>query len=217
MKEMVMIMENLENRWVMFAKSLGAETKVAESTYDVLSAGYTQSSRHYHTLGHIQACLSIMDQHVPKDEWTNHVEMAVWWHDFVYVPGRPDNEWESTLAMHKHGRAMKLHELFIGQVAEMIPVTAHNVSLEGKPDRFKYLIDVDLSILGASEDIFDTYEDEIRKEYIFAPETVYRQRRAQILQTFLDRPFIYETELFRGHYEGLARENLKRSLKKLVT
>jgi predicted metal-dependent HD superfamily phosphohydrolase len=208
--------EALESRWVSFCLKLGAKTKPALDAFEKLEKAYVSPTRHYHSFKHIQACLGLMDQYVPEDEWTKHVEMALWWHDYVYVPARPDNEEESMRAMHKEGRAMSLPELFIGQVADMIPYTKHNADLTFKPERYKYLVDVDLSILGEPEEVFDEYEKGVRAEYAFVPEAVFKARRAQILAEFLKRTYIFETDRFRSLFEGMARTNLKRSIEKLT-
>lgn len=212
-----MMTESLETRWVLFCKSLGAKTQPALHAFNRLEEEYMAPTRHYHSLSHIQACLGVMDQHVPKDEWIDHIEMALWWHDFVYVPGRQDNEDESMKAMHRTGRAMGLNELFLGHVAEMIPYTKHNGPLSRMHDRYKYLVDVDLSILGTSEDVFDAYEREVRAEYAFVSDGLFNGGRAKILKEFLNRPFIFETQPFRYTFEKMARVNIQRSLAKLVT
>ena len=49
------------------------------------------------------------------------------------------------------------------------------------------------------------------------PEPVYRSARIEILEGFLARRSIYQTELFRDRYEAQARANLARILKELRT
>ena len=74
------------------------------------------------------------------------------------------------------------------------------------------LVDVDLAIRGRPEARFDLYERQIREEYAWVPEDVFRQKRGEILRGFLGRPSIYQTEAFRAKYEAQARRNLARSL-----
>jgi predicted metal-dependent HD superfamily phosphohydrolase len=76
------------------------------------------------------------------------------------------------------------------------------------------LVDVDLSILGAPPGRFDEYEQQIREEYAWVPDFVFRRKRAEILEGFLARPAIFSTAHFRSRYERQARENLARSLRK---
>ncbi|MEM9054827.1 MAG: hypothetical protein AAGB16_05830, partial [Pseudomonadota bacterium] len=78
-------------------------------------------------------------------------------------------------------------------------------------------LDIDLSVLGAREDVFDVYEKNIRKEYAFVPELLYRRARGGILQGFLARERLYFSDLFQARWETPARANLKRSIDKLMT
>lgn len=74
------------------------------------------------------------------------------------------------------------------------------------------LVDIDLSILGAAPERFDAYELEIRAEYAWVPEVLFRATRRKILAEFLQQPSIYSTIEFRQNLEASARANLARSL-----
>jgi predicted metal-dependent HD superfamily phosphohydrolase len=77
------------------------------------------------------------------------------------------------------------------------------------------LVDIDLSILGAEEKRFDEYERQVREEYGWVPEPIYRDKRKAILESFLARATIYNTARFIERYEPRARANLARSLARL--
>jgi predicted metal-dependent HD superfamily phosphohydrolase len=77
------------------------------------------------------------------------------------------------------------------------------------------MVDTDLVILGAESARFVEYEQQIRKEYAWVPENVFREQRANILRAFLQRPYIFSTDLFRARYEHQARENIRQSLEAL--
>jgi len=76
-------------------------------------------------------------------------------------------------------------------------------------------LDMDLSILGADEERFDDYDAAIREEYSFVPIKTYRQRRAEILKSFLQRPRLYLTDDYHGRLDGKARANLQRAIDRL--
>jgi predicted metal-dependent HD superfamily phosphohydrolase len=101
----------------------------------------------------------------------------------------------------------------IAEVRRLILVTKHN-ALPGSNDD-KLIADIDLSILGQTPDVFDRYEEEIREEYAFVPDSAFREGRSRILKGFLGRPSLYLTESFRVRYEAAARANLARSLERL--
>jgi len=79
----------------------------------------------------------------------------------------------------------------------------------------KFVVDIDLSILGQLQERFDEYEKNIKKEYSQIPEEKFKGGRKIILKKFLDRQNIYFTDFFRKKYELQARENLERTLSQL--
>jgi predicted metal-dependent HD superfamily phosphohydrolase len=70
------------------------------------------------------------------------------------------------------------------------------------------VVDIDLSILGTSEEIYDRFEANVRKEHRWVPSMIFRRKRAEILESFLARPTIYSTKPFAERYEARARRNL---------
>jgi predicted metal-dependent HD superfamily phosphohydrolase len=87
--------------------------------------------------------------------------------------------------------------------------------MPGTPDQ-QLLVDIDLSILGAPQARFDEYERQVRREYAWVDEPIFRSVRSSILKEFLARPSIYSTTSFRDRLENSARENLKRSIAALA-
>jgi predicted metal-dependent HD superfamily phosphohydrolase len=98
------------------------------------------------------------------------------------------------------------------RVTDLIMATCH-ASPPDAPDA-RYVVDADLSILGAPVAEFDRYEGQVRQEYAFVSEPDWRTGRARILRVFLDRPRIFLTPEFAA-LEGPARANLERSIKGL--
>ncbi len=76
-------------------------------------------------------------------------------------------------------------------------------------------LDLDLSILGASEAAFDAYEAGVRHEYRHVPENAFRAGRAGVLQRFVARPRLFMSEWGVRRFEAAARANLWRSLRRL--
>jgi predicted metal-dependent HD superfamily phosphohydrolase len=87
--------------------------------------------------------------------------------------------------------------------------------VDPRPGDEALITDIDLAILGAPESRFDEYEAQIRREYSWVPEPLFRNTRARLLSGWLDRPAIYVTEHFRERLEVPARRNLRRSLSRL--
>jgi predicted metal-dependent HD superfamily phosphohydrolase len=76
-------------------------------------------------------------------------------------------------------------------------------------------VDVDLSILGSPLVRYEEYERQIRAEYSHVPPKIFESKRAGILQGFLDRPRIFNTQVFFERYEQPARVNLARAIARL--
>jgi predicted metal-dependent HD superfamily phosphohydrolase len=186
-----------------------------EAAFAKLVARYLVPERFYHTfLGHISACLRELEV-VPiglfRDKYA--LAIALFFHDVVMDFSRSDNEERSAEFSVQLCREMGMPLRFRREVARLILDTKHNAAPEGIDSQL--IIDIDLSILGQTVEIFDDYEKNIRREYAFVPENIFVSRRAEILKCFLDRPSIFWTEYFQGKYEEQARRNLTRSIAKL--
>ncbi len=197
--------------------------------WDVLLKLYVQSDRHYHNLQHIVSGLDELKEVKKKlskeelKEFSEDLVTFAWWgHDSIYYPGHlengipyvvKDNEEKSSMLICGFAREMGLPENFIRDLDELLMLTKHDK--EPKNINGKIIVDVDLAILGQPSNIFDVYEQAIRREYSFVPEEIFKKERAKILQSFLNRKSIYYTDHFKNKYEEQARKNLEYSIFKL--
>ena len=62
---------------------------------------------------------------------------------------------------------------------------------------------------------YAAYEKQLREESAAVPMAEYAPLRAALLQSYLDRPVIYESETMREIYEEQARFNLEEGIKRL--
>lgn len=169
----------------------------------------SEPHRVYHTLEHI---VSMLDEYTLIGGKDAATILAIWAHDCVYNPHEKDNEEKSA----EFATIIARDYLHIPDelVVKRVLITKHTAI----PSNFEeeLMVDLDLMILGSSETRFDVYEAGIRQEYAWVTEADFRFHRARILQSFLDRPSIYFTPIFREKYEDKARANLERSIKKLT-
>src|SRR5688500_725542 len=82
---------DLRSRFGRAAVAAGA-TRPSEAVVDELLIRYAEPHRHYHTLEHVVACLKWLDRFREVAEHPEEVELALWYHDAIYVPGAGDNE-----------------------------------------------------------------------------------------------------------------------------
>ena len=74
------------------------------------------------------------------------------------------------------------------------------------------LVDIDLSILGSPAKRLERYDQDVRREYAWVPGFRYQEARAQVLQSFLDRPQLYHGGYAVALLEAQARSNLAAAL-----
>lgn len=188
-------------------------TAPPEGLYQDLIGRYAESHRHYHTMQHLDECFARLDEARNLAERIHEVELALWFHDAVYGTRNQDNEeqsaeWARTAVEHA-GLPASVGE----RVYALILATKHDA--EARTDDAALLIDVDLAILGATAERFDEYERQVREEYAWVPGFLFRRKRREILEAFLSRPHVYNTEHFRARYEAIARANLARAIEQL--
>lgn len=198
-------------RWQRLMRALGFGPN--RDAFDALHSAYSEHHRHYHTTEHIHDCLEKFESLRASLEQPDTVELAIWFHDAIYNPYRNDNEARSAQWAERFLRDNAADPALIEHVTKLILATRHDVP--SSDTSALALIDVDLSILGSSKEQFLVYEHAIRREYRWVPSPLYRHRRAEILQYFLERDRIFNTPLFHERHEAQARINLAAALVKL--
>lgn len=200
-----------QERWLRLweASGIGGD---AAPWFEKLTQAYAEPQRLYHNQQHIAECLAEFDGAKQLAQDPAAVELALWFHDAVYDPRAGDNE-ERSAAMAMSCLESGGQSKLAATVGSLVMATKTH-STEAGPDA-GLLVDVDLGILGQSEQRFYEYEAQIREEYHWVPRLVFQPRRAEILQRFLDRKRIYATDLFAAKYEEAARRNLENSIQRL--
>jgi predicted metal-dependent HD superfamily phosphohydrolase len=192
----------MRERWQDAWRGLGLTPP--PSVLEALLARYAEPQRAYHTLDHIRECFEHLDAAPVTAECPSELALALWFHDAIYDTRASDNEEQSA----EWARAVLIQASAPQDVADrvhaLVLVIKHNVEAVAGDERL--LLDLDLSILGASEERFDEYEEQIRFEYSWVPEEDFREARARILREFIARPRLYQTRYFQTQLEAGARE-----------
>jgi predicted metal-dependent HD superfamily phosphohydrolase len=184
-----------------------------DSLFEDLIARYSESQRSYHTTQHLDECFARLGEARHLAEHIGEVELALWFHDAVYAPRKPDNEEQSASLAHAAAEQAGLTAAIASRVGQLILATKLDASPTSADAAL--LVDVDLAILGTPAERFDEYEQQVRQEYSWVPGFLYRRKRWEILEGFLARPHVFNTEHFRARYEMSARANLARSIERL--
>lgn len=178
-----------------------------------IEARYSEPHRHYHTLQHLSECFEKVTALLPLAEHPPEVLLALWFHDAIYDTQRLDNEERSAIWARDQAIELGVDAAAAQRIYDLVMATRHAAEPVGIDAQV--LVDADLAVLGASVARFDEYEVQVRQEYAWVPEPVFRRKRAEVLKGFLARPQIYSTSVFRQRYEEQARSNLQRSIAKL--
>ena len=198
-------------RWARAAGALGVD--LGDPERDALLERYAESHRRYHTLRHLDECFVRLERARARIDRPGEIDIALLYHDAVYDPHASDNEARSAeLAQHALERARVGIEVR-DRVRALILATRHDV-LPSLGDA-ALLADVDLGILASDQARFDEYENEIRAEYAWVPELLFRSERSTLLRGLLARDRIFVSGAFDDD-EARARENLARSLLRLA-
>jgi predicted metal-dependent HD superfamily phosphohydrolase len=205
---------NLKNELKALLKIYSGDEAKIVSAADSLIAKYNEKHRAYHNLSHLHFLLQNAERFKDKIADFESVRLAVWFHDAIYDPQSRTNEAESAALAVERLTEINYPKAKIERVEKMILATEKHDASALDADARSFL-DWDLGILGAPAEIYKKYAQAIRLEYGFVPEDLYRQKRREVLQSFLQRKYIYYTEEMRGLYEEAARRNIENEIKEL--
>ncbi len=163
---------------------------------------YSQPARGYHNLEHLEEVLAWVDEVPLAAAEKDRLSLALFYHDAIYDGKRGDNEQASADWCRRD----------LGERAEVELILDTRHSVEPASELGRWMVDIDLSVLGAERSRFDRYEKGVRQEYSWVPWFLFRRKRKQILLQFLERPNLYFTEFFRKRLEASARANLHRAV-----
>jgi len=198
-------------RWTALCQNLKIETD--KDTYGALIKAHAEPHRAYHTLDHIAACLRHLDDVREQTDRPDEIEMALWFHDAVYAPFSATNEEDSAEWAADWLQERGLDKAATARIADYILETkSHDApsTLDGR-----FMLDIDLSILGTPPSIYDQFEVDVRREYRRVPRFIFAKKRKVILEGFLARERLYATEYFNDKLERQARDNLTRAISNL--
>lgn len=175
-----------------------------------IESRYSEPHRFYHTIAHIMKCMIYFKMIEDELDFPKEVQTALWYHDAIYNPERVDNEEQSArlASVHLNGAGFDLD-----LIMKLILTTKHPSRPQTNDE--KYMVDIDLAILGAPQEGYLKYSKDIRKEYSHISDKQYRHGRKKAIKEFLRLPFIYHTEHFRKSLEDKARLNIESEISNL--
>lgn len=202
----------LHAQWISLTSRFTARASVVENLFYAIVQHYSEKTRAYHDLSHIQSLLALSESLLDKIQNRDAHYFAIWFHDIIYDTRKSDNEEKSAEFAAVALADLEVPEQTIAVVRDMILATKHHRAA-GLSWDMKAFLDLDTSILGAPEEIYQEYSRAIRKEYSWVPDALYREGRVKVLNDFLGRDRIYHTEEISAKYEAQARHNVAEEIR----
>lgn len=198
---------DLASRFEALWKRCAGNDSEAPAVWTSLRQHYAEGHRHYHTLAHIGHCLMELDAAGSRIEERDAVELALWFHDVIYLPDRDDNE-AASADFFRCAAGPRMAEALVDEVCEMILATLHVE--QAYSGATAYMVDIDLSSFGLPWEAYLRDSDALRREQRGIPGVDFYQSKLRFLDSLSARPAIFQTEFYRQRHEQSARDNIAR-------
>ena len=199
-----------ESRITSFLKHLGVASP--EEAYLTIRKLYSGDDRFYHTLSHIVDGLNQLPEFSDYLDDKDAFTLAWLFHDAVYDSREKDNEEKSAEVLESLCLSWGVDQDLILRAKQLVLPTKHGVNQVGTSDE-KWLVDLDMSILGKPAADYDLYENNVRREYGWVSAKDWAVGRSEFLLGL--RPPYFHTHYFADQFGEQAEQNICRSLAKL--
>jgi predicted metal-dependent HD superfamily phosphohydrolase len=199
----------LQRHWDQLLSASQIPAALGEPVLAELNRAYQEPQRHYHTLQHLEHMLGLLHASgnvPPAAQW------ATWYHDYVYQPGRSDNEQRSADQARVTLTQLQVPQAVISHTEQIILATRSHTSA-GTDAVLHGVLDADMAILGSPPDRYREYCEQVRREFALTPELLFRHGRRHFLEQVLAQERIFATDWFWQRFEAQARENLASELR----
>ena len=185
---------------------------------DAARLHYAQRHRAYHDVAHLEELIALAREHTPDLDEAE--QLALLFHDAVYLPGAPrgDNERRSAALMTEtittlasEHADLAIAKPVLERAARIIEATGHAAAPPAEAAR---VCDLDLWRLAAPWEAFCRHALGIRREYLhlFADEAAFWHARYAFYESMLAKPRLFATDRFVERFEAAARANMRRAL-----
>ncbi len=203
-------METLESVYKALAGKYSDNEDLIDSIWIEIKTRHSTSSHHYHNLSHLKHLYEELQVIKGELEDWDVVLYTLFFHDIVYNARSTKNEEKSAEMASDLLYRLGVPKHQINRcTAQILDTKGHNLSEDGDSN---YFTDADLAILGQSWDRYQSYLEQIRREYKMFPDLLYKPGRKKVLKHFLSMDRIYKTSHFYEKYEQVARDNLQQEL-----
>lgn len=148
---------------------------------------------------------------------TTAIQLAIFFHDWVYDPKAHDNEVRSVRVFQTFANEFHVEETLYNCVCHYIEATiTHSIATLYEDDQsLKLFLDFDLEVLARDPPDYALYAAQIRQEYGYFSNVDYALGRVGVLEKFLGRERLFFSDGFSTTFEERARDNLRMEIAEL--
>ncbi|XP_012945344.1 uncharacterized protein LOC101858818 [Aplysia californica] len=202
-------------QWKNVTEHFRVSSSTRENWWRIIVRRYGEKWRFYHTMSHVQQMLCLYQQWKECIADLHTVCLAIFFHDIVYDPTSGNNELQSIVLFQKFAMDANLPDAVSERVAGMISATISHKANNPDDQDLCLFLDFDLSILGQSAEVYESYAEKIRQEYIHFSDESYREGRVKVLQGLLSSPRLFISKELGDLFEDQARENMRKEITSL--
>jgi len=151
----------LKSQWDNLLSFYLSDKTAKEAAFQLLQVQYSEKNRFYHNFSHVKVLLKLFESFDNKIQASQAIKFSIWFHDVIYNPRKNDNEAESARLASETLYKLNVNTETIELVKDLILATkdhsGRNLSYDAK-----IFLDMDLAILGMSEEIYREYSQAIR-------------------------------------------------------
>lgn len=178
---------------------------------------YQEKERVFHNEEHLNAGLYLLQRAERDLHDISLIQFAAWlFHDSVYVVGANDNEFKSAEYFEAVNQSEELG--FTDEDVKIVKqIIMDTVNHQPTHELSKFVLDIDMLIIGSTYEDFVEYREKISKEYstIYSDNEI-KEGTKQFLDTLLETEVVFHTDYFKK-YEVRAKENVKRYIEEYLS
>tara|TARA_R110002051_G_scaffold59442_4_gene108997 strand:+ start:1051 stop:1722 length:672 start_codon:yes stop_codon:yes gene_type:complete len=217
MDDFMQIATGLGKRFIMNLSAMNSDIPLEKmlALWQDIAVRYNETQRAYHTLDHLKQLFGQFEQIKPCLHEPHLIALALYYHDVIYDPRCSDNELKSAEYAIEALRCSVSEDQCQSIYALIMMTATHQIDTLANGDKISdaaYLLDMDLSILGAPWSEYDQYAQAVRQEYVHVAKENYRVGRIAVLEKLLAHSSLYLTAYYHTRLEKQARKNIKREI-----
>jgi predicted metal-dependent HD superfamily phosphohydrolase len=207
----------VSKEWYELASKYTNDSDLVSQYYSEIEKKYSSSNRFYHNLGHIKSMLLEVKKFQNEINDYDSVLFAIWFHDIIYEPNNTDNEEKSAECSRAFLNNLDYEKNRINKVIDLILRTKdHSNQILNEDLDAQIFLDCDIIIFASERKDYLNYAKSVRNEYSSIPDTIYHKGRINVLESFLNKNYIFRNKSFQKLYEKKARKNVRFEIKMLL-